>query len=234
MTRGAELFKKFCFAAGTPLLTPDGHKAIEEFKEGDLLLSASDSDALSEVGAQRVLQVFSNYSPVIELRVRGRVVRTTAEHPVFAWGKGWVPAGSLHEGDRLRSHDGKMVRVEAVLYTGEQVEVYNLHVAQWHTYFVGCQEWDFSLWAHNTEPAADGANTCSNAPEAVNNAGEKPAAGGEAGGEGENGADTAGENATEGEGEKADTEDEAKPAGDEAKEKGRMRKSISPLLVVRG
>ena len=29
-----------CFAAGTPLLTPDGSKAIERFKAGDWILSS--------------------------------------------------------------------------------------------------------------------------------------------------------------------------------------------------
>jgi hypothetical protein len=27
--------------------------------------------------------------------------------------------------------------------------VYNLRVADFHTYFVGCDEWGFSVWAHN-------------------------------------------------------------------------------------
>ena len=30
--------------------------------------------------------------------------------------------------------------------------VYNLRVADWHTYFVGCGEWGFSVWAHNLNP----------------------------------------------------------------------------------
>ncbi len=34
----SNLFKA-CFVAGTPLLTPDGSKAIEGFKVGDLVLS---------------------------------------------------------------------------------------------------------------------------------------------------------------------------------------------------
>ncbi|MCZ2340833.1 MAG: HINT domain-containing protein, partial [Bacteroidales bacterium] len=28
--------------------------------------------------------------------------------------------------------------------------VYNLRVADWHTYFVGGEDWGFSVWAHNT------------------------------------------------------------------------------------
>jgi hypothetical protein len=31
------------------------------------------------------------------------------------------------------------------------VKVYNLRVADWHTYFVGCDEWGFSVWAHNAD-----------------------------------------------------------------------------------
>src|SRR5262249_2275718 len=27
--------------------------------------------------------------------------------------------------------------------------LYNCRVAQWHTYFVGCDEWGFAVWAHN-------------------------------------------------------------------------------------
>jgi hypothetical protein len=84
--------------------------------------------------------------------------------------------------------------------------VYNLHVAQWHTYFVGCQEWGFSLWAHNNEPTTEGGGY-GTTPQVTNHTTDTPTAGGEADGEGENGADTAGENATKGEGEKADTED---------------------------
>jgi hypothetical protein len=29
------------------------------------------------------------------------------------------------------------------------VTLYNLRVSDYHTYFVGCQEWGFSVWAHN-------------------------------------------------------------------------------------
>jgi hypothetical protein len=41
------------------------------------------------------------------------------------------------------------VAVEDLLDTGEYETVYNLRVADFHTYFVGCQEWAFSVWAHN-------------------------------------------------------------------------------------
>jgi hypothetical protein len=39
--------------------------------------------------------------------------------------------------------------VSEVVDTGALETVYNLRVADFHTYFVGCDEWGFSVWAHN-------------------------------------------------------------------------------------
>jgi len=33
--------------------------------------------------------------------------------------------------------------------TGSWETVYNFRIADYHTYFVGCDEWGFSVWAHN-------------------------------------------------------------------------------------
>jgi hypothetical protein len=60
----------------------------------------------------------------------------------------WTPAAELQVGDTLRGETGD-ARVEAIEDTGEYTSVYNCRVAEWHTYFVGCQEWGFSVWAHN-------------------------------------------------------------------------------------
>jgi hypothetical protein len=98
----------------------------------------------------QVEEVFVNYSRVLRVQVGGRGVLTTAEHPLWVWGRGWVPAGSLRPGDLLRSADGQRVPVEAVSDLGEESVVYNLRVSRYHTYFVGDRDWPFSLWAHNT------------------------------------------------------------------------------------
>ena len=42
------------------------------------------------------------------------------------------------------------MRVEGVARTGERRRVYNLRVADFHTYFVESEEWGFSVWAPNT------------------------------------------------------------------------------------
>jgi hypothetical protein len=45
--------------------------------------------------------------------------------------------------------------VEAVRNLGEEAPVYNLRVADYHTYFVGRSKWGFSVWAHNTSCDAE-------------------------------------------------------------------------------
>jgi hypothetical protein len=64
-------------------------------------------------------------------------------------GQGWTAAKDLRIGDLLRSHDGRWIPVADLCDSGEDVAVYNLRVADYHTYFVGSLEWGFSVWAHN-------------------------------------------------------------------------------------
>lgn len=139
-----------CFVAGTPLLTPAGCKRIEDFRPGDLLLSRPEHDPDGRAVAKAVEEVFVNTGRVLELRVGGRAIETTPEHPFFVEEKGWVEAGQLRPGDVLVGHGGGRVEVEGVRDTGEYATVYNLRVADWHTYYVGSPEWGFDVWAHNT------------------------------------------------------------------------------------
>src|SRR5262249_18609749 len=55
----------------------------------------------------------------------------------------------LQPGDLLSSDDGQWVSVEEVYDTGTWEQVYNVRVADHHTYFVGSLAWGFSVWAHN-------------------------------------------------------------------------------------
>jgi hypothetical protein len=68
---------------------------------------------------------------------------------VYVIGRGWRCAKELERGDILASHNGAVGVVEEVAETGQVKTVYNLRVANWHTYFVGSPEWGFSVWAHN-------------------------------------------------------------------------------------
>jgi uncharacterized repeat protein (TIGR01451 family) len=145
----AGALSRSCFAAGTPLLTPEGSKAIEQFRPGDLILARDEYNAEGLVEAKVVEEVFVATGRILHVHVGGRVIRTTPEHPFFVEGKGWTAAGELRVGDLLSSHDGRWVAVEDLLDTGEYETVHNLRVADHHTYFVGANEWGFSAWAHN-------------------------------------------------------------------------------------
>ncbi len=79
-----------------------------------------------------------------------RSIKTTAEHPFFVAGQNeFVPAGELHVGDLLISHDDQLIEVTEVRSTDEVTTVYNLRVADHHTYFVGGTIWAFDVWVHN-------------------------------------------------------------------------------------
>jgi hypothetical protein len=93
--------------------------------------------------------VFENYAPLLDLRVRGQRIRTTAEHPFWVRGKGWVAAHELMACDHLLSHDGRWVVLDSVERDKEAAPVYNFRVAEYHTYFVGDLAWGFAVWSHN-------------------------------------------------------------------------------------
>lgn len=96
-----------------------------------------------------VEEVFENHALLWHVRVGARVIRTTDEHPFYVRGKGWTAARELEPGHLLRSHDGQWLPVREVYDSGETEKVYNLRIADYHTYFVGSREWGFSVWAHN-------------------------------------------------------------------------------------
>jgi len=74
------------FAAGTPLLTADGLKRIEELKPGDLIQA--------EPGEERSA-VFLTRKPTVLLYLGGQALRTTADHPLFVEGQGWTVVGQV-------------------------------------------------------------------------------------------------------------------------------------------
>jgi hypothetical protein len=123
-----------CLAAGTLVWTLTGPMPIEKLLPGDMVLSQD-----AESGEL-------NYKPVLRttVRPRGTTFRVTAESETIAassghlfWvaGEGWVKARHLAPGQELHSRDGA-VRVSSV-EPGEEVETFNLEVADFHSYFVG-------------------------------------------------------------------------------------------------
>ncbi len=88
-------------------------------------------------------------APILEVRLGGQTIETTAEHPFYVLEKGWVRAAKLEVGDQLVGHDDKLTTVDSVTTTDRTESVYNVRVAADHTYFVGDYDWGFSVWVHN-------------------------------------------------------------------------------------
>jgi hypothetical protein len=125
-----------CFAKGTPVRTLLGSKPIETLHVGDQVLSENTtSGALSY---QPVVAVFHNPpNPTVRIKVEGEEIVATPIHRFWRVGKGWALARDLKSGDQIRVLGG-LARVVSV--EDEAVQpVFNLEVAQGHTFFVGRQ-----------------------------------------------------------------------------------------------
>jgi RHS repeat-associated protein len=145
-----------CFVAGTPLEGEFGAKAIEQFKsfeeygeDCDRIISRSEFDPEGVLTIRKVLRKFVRSADVLNLHAGGRIIGTTAEHPFYVRGKGWIAAYQLQIGDEIKLMDGGWIRVDGIADSGRRETVYNLLIEGDHTYFVGCAEWGFSVWAHN-------------------------------------------------------------------------------------
>jgi hypothetical protein len=123
-----------CFAAGTPVQTPAGPRAIESLKVGDRVL------------AQSTATGSLNYRPIVaahrhpglatsRVRLGGEAIATTPVHRFWVAGRGWVMARDLKPGDPVRTLGG-VAAVESV-EPGGVVPVYNLDVADDADFFAG-------------------------------------------------------------------------------------------------
>jgi YD repeat-containing protein len=153
-TRGFFLnrFAQACFTAGTPLVIDfEGNsRPIEEIQVGEMVLARNEFEPQGPLELKRVEELFTRTSPIIELEIGGQKIGTTDEHPFYVPAReAFVPARELQAGDQLVSHDGRLLRIDAIHSTLQIATVYNLRVADYHTYFVGSDEWGFSVWAHN-------------------------------------------------------------------------------------
>jgi len=72
-------------------------------------------------------------------------VQATETHPFQVVGQGMTAAGNLKVGDQIERKDGESAEVESIALKVGSFPVYNLEVADAHTYFVGQQE----LLVHN-------------------------------------------------------------------------------------
>ena len=125
-----------CFPAGTPVAVENGYRNIEELRVGDLVWAWH--EATGDLALKPVVQTMRRDSDaLVALRLGSDTVQATPEHPFWVSGQGWKVAGELVVGDELLRSDGQAMRVGQVEHQTEQsTPVYNVEVADWHTYLV--------------------------------------------------------------------------------------------------
>ncbi|MGH1348969.1 MAG: polymorphic toxin-type HINT domain-containing protein [Nannocystales bacterium] len=138
-----------CFAGGTLVHTEEGLIPIEDVKVGDLVWTRDEQTGRSSLRPVKRVFVTSDRK-LLELTLEGdgdirERIRTTAEHPFWTRGGGWVAAAQLGLGDEVLQRSGGWLRVGAATWEQERAVVYNLEVDEFHTYFVG----KHGAWVHN-------------------------------------------------------------------------------------
>jgi len=128
------------FSADTLVATDDGKQAIATLKVGDRVLAYNTT--LGVNGYYTVTAVLAHNDPIIEyLMIDGEKIDTTPEHPFYTLVFGWLHAGELQAGIHVRKANGGYGTVQAVQLVRRTQPMYNLTVAQAHTFFVGEQQW---------------------------------------------------------------------------------------------
>lgn len=147
---------KNSFPEGTEVLTPQGKVAIEDLREGDLVIARDEETGVS--GVFPVVAVMGRVAPeVLWLTLEDQEGQTTrmgvtSEHPLFTAGQGWLTAGELAAGDRIRNANLHDLTVLSVELDQTPQRVHNLEIAEAHTCFVG----DLEAWGHNSRSGGAG------------------------------------------------------------------------------
>ena len=141
------MFNPTCFSGDTEVYTSDGLVCIEDVQVGDEVWAYNSETGETEL--KEVLNVWVKETDEI-LHVStsdGETIDTTTNHPFYVDGKGWVAAGDLEIGDTLVTAVGNKVEVTELELENlaEPISVYNLEVADFHTYFVG----EYGVLVHN-------------------------------------------------------------------------------------
>jgi hypothetical protein len=136
-----------CFAAGTPVRTRDGLRAIETIRPGDRVLCQD--PATGALAFEPVLVAHHNPpSSTVQLTLDdGEVLIPSVYHRFWICGQGWEMARALKPGDALRIRGGRATVTRSE--PAGVVPVYNLDVASAHTFFVGARD---CLVHDNTQP----------------------------------------------------------------------------------
>jgi Pretoxin HINT domain len=124
-----------CLVRGTMIQTELGLRAIETIRTGDLVLA---QDIESGTLALKPVLNSTLRPPAKTLRftTNAGTVQTTLGHYWWVDGSGWLRSKELEVGMPLHLAKGT-AKIESIEEATEEVETFNLVVADYHTYFVG-------------------------------------------------------------------------------------------------
>ena len=124
-----------CLVAGTPIWTERGFIAIDQIHPGDRVLSKDISSG--ELDYKPVLRTTERApTPVHKFSIGSESITASLGHHFWVSGEGWTKTRELSPQKPLHTATG-MNRITAVEDEGRVEKVYNLVVADFHTYFIG-------------------------------------------------------------------------------------------------
>jgi len=154
---GSKIFKlvtrKGCnsFDGDTLVATENGLRPIKEIEIGDKVWAFNEETG--EKSLQEVVHLIfgEGTKELVDITLEnGELLTATTEHPFYVNNE-WVNAGDLTNSSDLLSFGGENIAIEFIKsYTQEQ-EVYNLTVANDHTYYVGKN----AILSHNAKKSCD-------------------------------------------------------------------------------
>ena len=128
--------QRTCFVAGTKVHTISGVKNIEDIKFNDIVLSWNEKTHTIEYN--RVLNTHIRQTDAI-YKIRysnARLIETTATHPFYIPGRGWIEAKDLKVGNRSTLANDLTLEIVSIEIEKRSETVYNFEVENAHTYFV--------------------------------------------------------------------------------------------------
>ncbi len=142
--------------------------SIEKIAAGTTILARDENDPLAALQKCVVEKVFCRLTfhlRILTLRMsdgRVQIIYTTDAHPAYESETQWTPAGELKIGDRLMEASGTMAMVVATRREThpEGIRVFNLRVAEAHTYLVRAEGFNGEpIWVHNIYKQTLGGNS---------------------------------------------------------------------------
>lgn len=127
-----------CFVAGTLISTPDGPRAIEQIRVGDLVLAFDGSGDVVPSEVIEFLPRLAHTEPRLLVTLEdGTAIEATVGHPFYDEGV-YRAIGEFVPGEKVyRPIPDEELRIASIAWLGDDpTDVYNLTVAGWHNYLV--------------------------------------------------------------------------------------------------